>query len=189
MEWDFNTPWYRPTRVCLVTSGSEFGWRNGAGKYPPYYPDNLAAGRRTSAPARRPASASATARSSPRSIRTRSSSATGATASSTRCTSRPERQRLQGGARGVRHRHAAAADRRGRQPRRRRDVLHHRRAEDQDRPVSRDLCGERRPIEQPTADATRRWTCRGPPARRGCELEKSPQDGRPAAVDAALEGT
>jgi hypothetical protein len=41
MEWDFNTPWYRPTRVCLVTSGSEFGWRNGAGKYPVYYPDNL----------------------------------------------------------------------------------------------------------------------------------------------------
>jgi putative heme-binding domain-containing protein len=43
MEWDFNTPWYRPTRVCLVTAGSEFGWRNGAGKYPPYYPDNLPA--------------------------------------------------------------------------------------------------------------------------------------------------
>ena len=32
MEWDINTPWYRPTRVCLVSSGSEFGWRNGAGK-------------------------------------------------------------------------------------------------------------------------------------------------------------
>src|SRR5262245_18405633 len=41
MEWDFNTPWYRPTRVCLATSGSEYGWRNGAGKYPAYYPDNL----------------------------------------------------------------------------------------------------------------------------------------------------
>jgi putative heme-binding domain-containing protein len=43
MEWDFNTPWYRPTRVCLATAGSEFGWRNGAGKYQPYYPDNLPA--------------------------------------------------------------------------------------------------------------------------------------------------
>lgn len=43
MEWDFNTPWYRPTRVCLATSGSEFGWRNGAGKYPAFYPDNLPA--------------------------------------------------------------------------------------------------------------------------------------------------
>ncbi len=41
MEWDFNTPWYRPTRVCQVTSGSEFGWRNGAGKYPAFYADNL----------------------------------------------------------------------------------------------------------------------------------------------------
>jgi putative heme-binding domain-containing protein len=40
MEWDFNTPWYRPTRVCLAVSGSEFGWRNGAGKWPPYYPDS-----------------------------------------------------------------------------------------------------------------------------------------------------
>ncbi|MGH7944484.1 MAG: heme-binding protein [Opitutaceae bacterium] len=41
MEYDFNTPWYRPTRVCHVTSGSEFGWRNGAGKRPPFYADNL----------------------------------------------------------------------------------------------------------------------------------------------------
>jgi putative heme-binding domain-containing protein len=43
MEWDINTPWYRPTRICLATSGSEFGWRNGAGKWPPYYPDSLPA--------------------------------------------------------------------------------------------------------------------------------------------------
>ena len=41
MEWDANTPWYRPTRICHVTSGSEFGWRNGAGKYPAHFPDNL----------------------------------------------------------------------------------------------------------------------------------------------------
>jgi putative heme-binding domain-containing protein len=43
MEWDMNTPWYRPTRVCLVASGSDFGWRNGAGKWPAYYPDSLPA--------------------------------------------------------------------------------------------------------------------------------------------------
>lgn len=43
MEWDVNTPWYRPTRVCLAVRGGEFGWRNGAGKYPAYYPDNLPA--------------------------------------------------------------------------------------------------------------------------------------------------
>jgi putative heme-binding domain-containing protein len=41
MEYDFNVPWYRPTRICQVTSGSEFGWRNGAGKRPPFYADNL----------------------------------------------------------------------------------------------------------------------------------------------------
>ena len=43
MEWDFNTPWYRPTRVNHVTSGSEYGWRNGAGKWFPHYPDSLPA--------------------------------------------------------------------------------------------------------------------------------------------------
>ncbi|MEL6104915.1 MAG: family 16 glycoside hydrolase [Planctomycetota bacterium] len=41
MEYDFNTPWYRPTRINHVTSGAEFGWRNGAGKRPPFYEDNL----------------------------------------------------------------------------------------------------------------------------------------------------
>ncbi len=43
MEWDFNTPWYRPTRINHVTSGSEFGWRNGAGKWFAHYPDSLGA--------------------------------------------------------------------------------------------------------------------------------------------------
>lgn len=41
MEYDFNTPWYRPTRICHVTSGAEYGWRNGAGKRPTFYADNL----------------------------------------------------------------------------------------------------------------------------------------------------
>ncbi|VTS01706.1 c-type cytochrome [Tuwongella immobilis] len=43
MEWDMNTPWYRPTRVCMSASGAEFGWRNGAGKWPAHYPDSLPA--------------------------------------------------------------------------------------------------------------------------------------------------
>ena len=43
MEWDIGSPWYRPTRVCHVTSGSEFGWRTGTGKWPAYYPDSLPA--------------------------------------------------------------------------------------------------------------------------------------------------
>ena len=41
MEWDVGSPWYRPTRVNHVTSGSEFGWRSGTGKWPEYYPDSL----------------------------------------------------------------------------------------------------------------------------------------------------
>ncbi len=41
MEWDVNTPWYRPTRVNHVVSGAEFGWRNGAAKWPAYYEDSL----------------------------------------------------------------------------------------------------------------------------------------------------
>ncbi len=41
MEWDIGTPWYRPTRVCHVTSGSEFGWRGGDAKWPTCYPDSV----------------------------------------------------------------------------------------------------------------------------------------------------
>jgi putative heme-binding domain-containing protein len=43
MEWDMGMPWYRPTRVTHATSGSEFGWRSGTGKWPPYYIDSLPA--------------------------------------------------------------------------------------------------------------------------------------------------
>ncbi len=43
MEYDFNTSWYRPTRINHVVSGGEYGWRNGAGKYPEFYYDNLPA--------------------------------------------------------------------------------------------------------------------------------------------------
>ncbi len=41
MEWDMGLPWYRPTRVVHATSGSEFGWRSGTGKWPAYYEDSL----------------------------------------------------------------------------------------------------------------------------------------------------
>ena len=41
MEWDFGLPWYRPTRICHVPSGGEFGWRPGTDKWSPSYPDNL----------------------------------------------------------------------------------------------------------------------------------------------------
>ena len=41
MEWDMGSPWYRPTRVVHATSGSEFGWRSGTGKWPTYFVDSL----------------------------------------------------------------------------------------------------------------------------------------------------
>ena len=41
MEWDWGMPWYRATRVNHATSGAEFGWRYGTGKWPDYYADSL----------------------------------------------------------------------------------------------------------------------------------------------------
>ena len=43
MECDIGTPWYRPTRVLHVTSGSDFGWRSGSGKWPAHFADTLPA--------------------------------------------------------------------------------------------------------------------------------------------------
>jgi putative heme-binding domain-containing protein len=43
MEWDFGTPWYRPTRVNHAISGSDLGWRSGSGKWSPAFPDSLPA--------------------------------------------------------------------------------------------------------------------------------------------------
>lgn len=41
MEWDMGAPWYRPTRINHAVSGSEFGWRSGAGVWPNHYIDSL----------------------------------------------------------------------------------------------------------------------------------------------------
>ena len=41
MEWDLGTPWYRPTRICHLVSGAEFGWRGGAAKWPEHYEDSM----------------------------------------------------------------------------------------------------------------------------------------------------
>ncbi len=41
MEWDLGMPWYRPTRICQVVSGGDYGWRSGTGKWPTYYEDSL----------------------------------------------------------------------------------------------------------------------------------------------------
>lgn len=40
LEFDVGSPWYRPTRVCHVTSASEFGWRNGSAKWREYFADS-----------------------------------------------------------------------------------------------------------------------------------------------------
>ena len=42
MEWDLGAPWYRPTRICHLVSGGEFGWRNDAAKWPDYFEDSCA---------------------------------------------------------------------------------------------------------------------------------------------------
>lgn len=40
-EFDLNLPWYRPTRVLHVVSGSDFGWRPGSSKLPEAAPETL----------------------------------------------------------------------------------------------------------------------------------------------------
>lgn len=41
MEWDTGMPWYRPTRVCFMQVGGEFGWRTCSKKWPVRWEDSL----------------------------------------------------------------------------------------------------------------------------------------------------
>lgn len=41
MEWDYGTPWYRPTKVDHATSGSDLGWRSGTANWPTSFADSL----------------------------------------------------------------------------------------------------------------------------------------------------
>ena len=41
MEWDWGMPWYRPIRIFHLVSGGDYGFREGSGKWPKYYPDSL----------------------------------------------------------------------------------------------------------------------------------------------------
>lgn len=41
MEWDWGSPWYRPTRAFHITSGADHGFREGSAKWPTYYEDSL----------------------------------------------------------------------------------------------------------------------------------------------------
>jgi putative heme-binding domain-containing protein len=42
MEWDLGAPWYRPTRICHLVTGGEFGWRGDAAIWPEYFEDSVA---------------------------------------------------------------------------------------------------------------------------------------------------
>jgi putative heme-binding domain-containing protein len=39
-EGDTGLPWYRPTRINHIVSGADFGWRQGSGNRPAWYPDS-----------------------------------------------------------------------------------------------------------------------------------------------------
>jgi putative heme-binding domain-containing protein len=41
MEWDIGLPWYRDVRTAHQVLNGNYGYRNGSGKYPPYYIDSL----------------------------------------------------------------------------------------------------------------------------------------------------
>ncbi len=41
MEWDIGLPWYREVRTVHEILNGNYGYRNGSGKYPPYYIDSL----------------------------------------------------------------------------------------------------------------------------------------------------
>lgn len=43
MESDEGTSWYRPTRLCHIVPGGEYGWRSGWSKWPEYFVDSLPA--------------------------------------------------------------------------------------------------------------------------------------------------
>ena len=45
MEWDIGLPWYREVRTAHQILNGNLGYKNGSGKYPPYYIDSLPATR------------------------------------------------------------------------------------------------------------------------------------------------
>ena len=39
MEWDWGTPWYRPTRILHLMTGGDYGYREASGSLPPRFHD------------------------------------------------------------------------------------------------------------------------------------------------------
>ena len=86
MEWDMNTPWYRPTRVNHVISGARVRLAQRRRQVARLLRRQLRRGRQHRARLADRRHLRLRREVSRRSIKTRSSSATGATASSTPCT-------------------------------------------------------------------------------------------------------
>ena len=139
MEWDVNTPWYRPTRVCTSSAAPSSATATARASGPTYYHRQPAAGGQ-----RRPRLAdgrrrSATARRSRRSTSEALYHLRLELRQALRRAPEAEGLDVHGRARGVRRRHAAAADRHRGQPEGRRDVLRRRRPEHAVGPLPRDL--------------------------------------------------
>ncbi len=140
MEWDQNTPWYRPTRVCMAADGADFGYRNGAGKWPAYYIDgtppvvNIGPGSPTGVTFGYGAKF-------PDQVPGRLLHLRLVVRQALRRPPQARRRGLRRGRRGVPHRRPAPPDRRRHQPDRRGDVLRHRRQADDLGPVPGDLLG------------------------------------------------
>ena len=142
MEWDMNTPWYRPTRVCHAVQRQRLRLAQRLRQVADLLPRQPAAGRqhrprladrrrlrlRGEVPGEVPGR--------PLHLRLELRQAL-------RRHLKPERLDVHGRVRGVRHRHAAAADRRRRQPEGRGDVLRHRRPQDDVGALSRHLRRQR----------------------------------------------
>ena len=175
-----NTPWYRPTRVCHVVSGSDFGYRNGSGKWPTYYPDslppvvNIGPGSPTGV-------AFGYGAKFPAKYQDALFICDWSYGKLYAVHLKPDGAVVHGRGRGVRHRHAAAADRPRGQPEGRRDVLRHRRPADDLGPLPGDL--RRRRVDRrrrpPSSPAPR-------PAPSGSSSKRSTATRDPKAVDDRL---
>ena len=138
MEWDFNTPWYRPTRVIHAVPGGDYGYRGGSGKFPSYFYDSLPAAVDIG-PGSPTGIAFGYGAKFPKKYQDALFICDWSYGKLYAVHNQGRRGVVQGRGRGVRHRLAAAADRHRGEPEGRRDVLHRRRAADDLGALSRDV--------------------------------------------------
>ena len=188
-----NTPWYRPTRVLHAVSGADFGYRNGAGKWPTYYFDSLPPGRQ-----HRPGLADGRdlrlRGEVPREVSGRLLHLRLELRQALRPAPQAEGGDLRGRRRGVHHRLPPAPDRRRRQPDRRGALLRHRRTARRRRGSIGSPTPARATARPPArhVEAGRTTPCRRSGRRRGHERRCGPQvleafhgHADPKAVDTA----